>query len=291
MSLTHFFDLVKFKPERAKEKIEKFIKDETNRQGYHGGLVGLSGGIDSAVCAYLMVYALGPENVIGVSLCETHSWDKDLDHAKMVADILGIEFINFPITPILNELNFYDHIKDVDFVALHKELIESPDRFVEPPRMEYNTRIKLRARGFVLSHFAKLNYYFQCQTLHQSEVLLSYLDPFGDAVGDIAPIHHLYKTEIFELAAQLGIPDEIIKRPPMSGNMNKDGLWTDEDDIMMPFSECDLILYLLESGLQPDRIKIIVGIPDWKVDKVHELYTHAKTCYAIPTKLEREEFA
>lgn len=287
MSLSHFFDLVEFNTLQDKVKIVDFIRKETVRQGYDGGIIGLSGGIDSALCAYLMVEALGREKVIGVSLCEEHSWSMDYEHAKLVADELDIELINFPITPILDKLDFYENIKDVDFVALHKELIESPDRFVEPHMMEYNTRIKLRARGFILSHFAKLNHYFQCQTLHQSEVLLSYLDPFGDAIGDIAPIHHLYKTEIFSLAKYWGVPQVIIDRPPMSGNMNKDGLWTDEDDIMMPFSECDLILYLLESGLQPSEIKIIVSLPDWKVDKVYELYVFAKTCYDIPTKLQR----
>jgi len=288
MSLSHFFDLVKFQPEEAKEKIVKFIQDETCRQEYFGGLVGLSGGIDSALCAYLMAEALGSQNVIGVSLCETDSWSKDYDHAKLVAEELGIRFINYPITPILDQLNFYDHIKDVDFAALHKEMIDSPDQFIEPPLMEYNTRVKLRARGFVLTHFAKLYHYFQCQTLHQSEVLLGYLDPFGDAIGDIAPIHHLYKTEIFELAKHVGVSKVIIDRPPMSGNMNKVGLWTDEDDLLMPFEECDLILYMLEAGLCPSEIKILVEIPDWKVDKVHELYVFAKTCYAIPAKLQRE---
>jgi len=289
MPLSHFFDLVKFEPEQASYDITRFILKETMRQVYLGGVVGLSGGVDSALCAYMMVEALGPDKVIGVSLCETHSWDKDLEHAKLVADELGIQFIDFPITPILNELNFYEHIKDVDFAALHKELTDSPDQFIEPPMMEYNTRVKLRARGFILTHFAKLHHYFQCQTLHQSEILLGFLDPFGDAVGDIAPIHHLYKMEIFELAKHMGVPDEIIQRPPMSGNMNRDGHWTDEDDMMMPFGECDLILYLLDRGNSADDVKRLVDLPEWKVDKVHEAFEYAKVYHAIPTKLQRED--
>lgn len=288
MSLSHFFDLVKFQPKWAKYDIVGFICKETVRQRYLGGVVGLSGGIDSSLCAYLMVDALGPNRVIGVSLCEVDSWDKDLEHAKLVADELGIRFINFPITPILDKLNFYHHIRDVDFAALHKEMIDSPDQFIEPPMMEYNTRVKLRARGFILTHFAKLYHYFQCQTLHQSEILLGFLDPFGDAVGDIAPIHHLYKMEIIELAKYMGVPDEIIQRPPMSGNMNKDGLWTDEDDMMMPFEECDLILYLLNRGNSVDDVKKLVNLPEWKIDKVHGVFEYAKVYHAIPTRLQRE---
>ena len=290
MPLSHFFDLIKFNPETEQKKIVSFIRSESERQGYFGGVIGLSGGIDSALCAYLMVDALGAKRVIGVSLCETHSWDKDLEHAKLVADELGIRFIDFPITPILEKLDFYHNIKNVDFTALHKELIDSPDQFVEPPMMEYNTRVKLRARGFILTHFAKLYHYFQCQTLHQSEILLGFLDPFGDAVGDIAPIHHLYKMEIFELAKHMGVPSEVIVRPPMSGNMNRDGHWTDEDDMMMPFGECDLILYLLDRGNSVDDVKRLVDLPEWKVDKVHGAFEYAKVYHAIPTKLQREEF-
>jgi len=269
------------------EEIVEFIQEETERQGYYGGSIGLSGGVDSALCAYLMVKALGKDNVLGVSLCEKHSWNKDLVHAKMIANGLDISFIDFPITPILNALDFYKNIAGVDFASLHKEMVDSPDQFIEPPRMEYNTRVKLRCRGFVMTHFAKLYHYFQCQTLHQSEILLGYLDPFGDAVGDIAPIHHLYKTEIFDLARYMGVPEEIIKRPPMSGNMNRDGLWTDGDDMMMSFDECDLILYLLRSGNSPDMVKKLVSLEDWKVDKIHGVYKYAKVYHDIPTYIGR----
>jgi len=289
MSLTHFFDFIKFNPENEKQRIVDFIHSETERQGYTGGVIGLSGGIDSALCAYLMAEALGPENVLGISLCETHSWDKDFEHAKLVADQLGIRFINYPITPILDSLGFYEHIKNIDFVGLRKQVLDSPGTYVEPPLLEYNTRVKLRARGFILSHFAKLNHYFQCQTLHQSEVLLGYLDPFGDAVGDIAPIYHLYKTEIFELAKHMGIPHVINERPPMSGNMNKDGLWTDEDDMGMPFSEGDLILYLLENHWTEKEVREMVNLPGWKIGKINDIYTFAKIYNAIPVKLTRKK--
>lgn len=285
-----FFDLVKFNPESEKDRIVEFIKKEVVRQGYDGAVVGLSGGIDSALCAYLLTEALGKDKVVGVTLCEKHSWWKDHVHAQLVTEELGIEFIDYSITPILNLLGFYENIKDVDFKALHKEMLET-DLYVEPPPLEYNTRLKLRARGFVLTHFAKLIHYAQCQTLHQSEILLGYFDPFGDAVGDIAPIHHLYKTEIFKLAEYMGVPQVVIDRPPMSGNMNKDGLWTDEEDMKMSFEECDYILILLERGYQPWQIQTMLfgRFPHCmrKVDSVYKTYEYAKVYHNIPTYLER----
>ena len=285
-------ELVNFDPGREVDRIAEFIEKENKQQGYFGGIVGLSGGIDSSVCAALMTWALGTDKVIGISMTERDSRPEDYEDAKLLADYLNIEFINHPITKHLESLGFYDFTRGINFKNLHKEMIEQDETYVETPVVEYYACLKLRTRAWILAHYAKLNHYFQCQTLNRSEHLLGYHDLFGDGIGDIALIQHLYKSEVYELGRYLKLPEKILRRPSMSGNYNQDTdlLFSNNEFLRMSMLDADTILYFLERMDNTTAISRITGFTEEKVCHIKGIVDWAKGRWAIPATLGRETY-
>jgi len=286
-------ELTNFNPGWETKRISSIIQDEVVHQGYDGGVIGLSGGIDSSVCAALMTRALGAGKVIGISMTERDSRPEDYDDAKLVAEHLNIEFVNHPITEHLESLDFYKTTQNIDFKQIHKDMLELDSVYSDTSTssvLVYNTCLKLRTRAWILAHYAKLNNYFQCQTLNHSEILLGYLDLFGDAIGDIAPIQHLYKSEIYALGEYLALPGKILNRPSMSGNYNRDPdlLFSNDEFLRMPMREVDVILFFLSKlGDNIPLISHITGYTEEQVRHINGLVKYAKDRWAIPAGLSR----
>lgn len=216
--------------EDAEEIIEKFIRMRVEEAGAAGVVIGISGGIDSAVVATLCVRALGRDKVMGVMMPERGSNPQDLEHGLMIAKWLGIEHVVVDITEAVE--------------AFLKSSPKKGDRLS-------TANVKARCRMIVLYHIANSTNRLVMGCGNKSEIMIGYFTKFGDGGADYMPIGDLYKTQVRELAKRLGIPEEIIKKPPSAG------LWegqTDEGEIGITYDVLDKILSGLEMGLPPERI-------------------------------------
>ncbi len=202
------------------DRIVKFIQETVEGARATGVVLGLSGGLDSAVVAYLCVKALGEEKCHFVSM----------PHAK------GTDNYVLEITSGLNSrLDFYD----ISFVV---------DLFPESTMFDRiaTGNIKARIRMVVLYYYANQGNKLVVGTTNKSELEIGYFTKYGDGGVDFEPIAHLYKTDIYKLAKELGVPQEIIDRKPSAD------LWkgqTDEDEIGMDYETLDDILRMDSQAL------------------------------------------
>lgn len=205
----------------TKEEIINFIKNKVAEANAEGIVVGLSGGIDSTVTAYLVTEAIGKENVFGVVMPSTTTPTEDKVHGTDLAQILGIEYKEMAIDKILNEFLLVTNTsEEADELAIGN--------------------LKARIRMAIVYYFANIKNYIVGGTGNRSEILIGYFTKHGDGASDMEPIGELYKTEVRQLARYIGIPDEIIAKPPRAGLWNNQ---TDEEEIGMPYEILDRILY------------------------------------------------
>jgi NAD+ synthase len=203
---------------KAFEKIVKGTKDYFKKAGCKKAVFGLSGGIDSALAAYVLEKALGPENVFALFLpYDVNDSRQDLRDALKVAAQAQIGFCVFPIKKICDDFN---------------ETAWMPSKLAK-------ANLRARARMAVLYSFANSQNALVVGTSNRTELLLGYSTKYGDSACDIMPLASLYKGEIRELAKWLGVPEEIIRKKPTAG------LWrgqTDEGEIGVKYEVIDCIL-------------------------------------------------
>lgn len=224
-----------FDAKNEKRKIVNFLKDSFKRSKINNAVIGLSGGIDSMVSFYLLREALPLENIF-----VSHLYYDKPDFIAVEKDFKKYKFPK----------------KNIYFLQI-KQPIDHMIRIMQiDPQKEKlrNGNIASRMRMIALFDLAKKHRALVCGTENKSENLLGYFTRFGDAASDIEPITHLYKTQIFQLAKHLGVPDEIIKRPPSAG------LWenqTDEKEMGFTYKEADQVLYLnMEEKLSVKKIEM-----------------------------------
>jgi NAD+ synthase len=207
-----------------KDKIAAFIKSNIRKSGAQGAVIGLSGGIDSTLTAYLAVHALGPDNVLGIMLPESGVTSKhDVNDAVKVARVLGIEHKVIEISSVLQ--SFSSAIPGFDSAA-----------------NTANGNLKARTRMCILYYHANLMNRMVVGTGNKTELLLGYFTKYGDGGVDIEPIGGLYKTQVRELARHMGIAAKIIDKTPTAG------LWpgqTDEGELGVSYEVADRILAML----------------------------------------------
>lgn len=183
-------------------------------------MVGLSGGIDSTLIAYLACEAVGNDNVFGIIMPSATTPPEDKVHGIEIAQNLGIDYKEVAIDSILDE-----------YLSLTK---------LEKDNLAIGN-LKARIRMSIIYYYANAKNYLVSGTGNRSEILIGYFTKHGDGACDMEPIGDLYKTEVYKLSEFLNIPKEIIKKPPRAG------LWanqTDEDEIGMSYDLLDEILYL-----------------------------------------------
>lgn len=213
--------------ERIISEIQEWINDYCKSANADGIVVGISGGIDSAVTSSLCANAIGKDAVIGLGLpCLSNP--KDLSDAKLLAAQLGIEFIIFDLSSVYEEI-----------MKITANIIESNNLATA------NLKARLRMVTWYFTAQSMGNYLIG-GTGNRSELAIGYFTKYGDGGVDIEPLGGLYKCEVREIATKLNIPENIINKPPSAG------LWkgqTDEGEIGMKYDLLDEIIYRIDYNL------------------------------------------
>lgn len=216
--------------ERVTERIVEFIRETVSAAGANGAVVGLSGGVDSATVAFLCVKALGKERILVTIMPERGvTKEEDIRDALELCEILGVRSRLIYIDPMLSA--FLNNLDEGDELAV--------------------ANLKPRIRMTINYYYANSLNYLVAGTGNKSELMIGYFTKYGDGAVDFLPIGDLYKTEVFELARYLGVPERIIRKRPSAG------LWegqTDEEEIGVSYKVLDEILRGMERG-ELERIR------------------------------------
>ncbi|NLW44205.1 MAG: NAD+ synthase [Syntrophomonadaceae bacterium] len=211
------------------EKLTEWIREKTIAAGCEGVVVGISGGIDSAVVAALAVRAF-PGRTLGVIMpCE--SQPEDVEHGHLVAQKYGFE------------------LKVVDLLPIYKALVEILGEGDGPRSGLARANIKPRLRMITLYYFAQERNYLVLGTGNKSELTIGYFTKYGDGGVDLEPIGDLVKSQVRELARYLEVPEAIINKPPSAG------LWagqTDEGEMGLSYEELDRFIL---TGEADEKVK------------------------------------
>ena len=248
--------------ELVEQILTRFIRSEITRTGFKRAVLGLSGGVDSSVVCYLAARALGPENVLAVTMPYKTSSVATRQDSQLVVARLGVNTLDVPITEQI----------DAYFA-----------RFPTAAQMRLANKCA-RERMTVLYDQSAAFEGLVLGTSNKSELLLGYGTQFGDMASAINPIGDLYKTQLRSLATHLRLPKEILTKAP-SGD-----LWigqTDEGELGFSYAEVDRLLYLMvDRRWQPAQL-IRAGFDETFVDRVVRLVrrNHYKRRLPIIAKL------
>jgi NAD+ synthetase len=234
-----------------------FLREEFERRGFEKAVVGLSGGVDSAVTAFLSAQALGPENVVAVRMPYRTSNPDSLAHAQLVIDKLGIESRTIDISP-----------------AVDGYLANEPD--ADPAR---RGNVMARERMIVLFDLSAKYKALPVGTGNKTERLLGYFTWHADDSPPINPLGDLFKTQVWALAKFLGVPDVIISKPASADLIEGQ---TDERDFGIRYAEADEILNWLVSGYSPAAL-VARGFDPAKVELVRKRLAGTHWKRKLPT--------
>jgi NAD+ synthetase len=213
----------------TEEWLVEFIRDEMQRRRFNCAVVGVSGGVDSAVTAFLAAKAIGPENVMGVRLPYRTSSKESLDHAQLVIDAAGIKSRTIDISP-----------------AVDGYLANEPD--AEPGR---RGNVMARMRMITLFDLAAKHRGIPLGTGNKTERLFGYFTWHADDSPPINPLGDLFKTQVWALARHVGVPDIVVSKPPTADLVVGQ---TDEGDFGISYAKADEILNWLVHGYHADEI-------------------------------------
>jgi len=208
-----------------------FLEDEVvRRRGFNRGLIGLSGGVDSSLAALLASRALGSEHVIGVRMPYRSSNPESLEHAELLAKQLGIRMVT------------------VDISAAVDGYLEAVGNDTTPLR---RGNVIARLRMVTLFDLSAKYQGLPIGTGNKTERLLGYFTWHADDSPPINPLGDLFKTQVWELARHVGVPEEILSKPATADLVAGQ---TDEGDLGISYARADLILYWLLKGLRREQI-------------------------------------
>lgn len=287
------------------DRIQEFIRRQLDAFQRDGAVVGVSGGIDSSVVATLLTRALGPERVLALVLPERDSSPRSEADARREIERLGLAHREVDLTPMLKALGVYRLLHlDVLMARGVKETVvqwqhrSHTDAAGETPfrsgilgtrglGKEKETidkglayaRVKPRARMLVLYYVAEQENRLVVGTTNRSEAMTGFVAKWGDSAADIEPILPLYKTQVRQLAAYLGVPDEIIRKAPSPDVLP--GI-VDEAALGIDYETLDRILDGLERGLDAAHVAVTRAASDAQVRDVQELVRRSRHLRELP---------
>jgi len=229
------------------KKIEDFLKDQVLISKTNGVILGLSGGIDSAVITFLCSRVL-KEKTLALVMPDTKiSPKEETEEALKIIDDLGIDYKLLDINSIISEYS----------------------KYLEPNERALGN-LRARVRANLLYYYANSKNLLVVGSSDKSESLIGYFTKFGDGSSDILPIVSLYKTQVRELARHLGVPESIIVKK------SSPNLWLGhiaEEEIGVQYEEIDLILYcIIDKKLSVEETVKTTNIDKNSVDKIYQLY-------------------
>jgi len=251
---------------KEKQKIIHFIKTYFKDAGFSKGIIGLSGGVDSSLVAFLAVEALGQENVVGVLMPYKTSSKDSFDDGKLIAETLGIKYFVCEITPMIDA--YFDNY-DPNADRLRKG------------------NMKARTRMCTLYDLAAKEHALVLGTSNKTELYLGYITQFGDGACALEPLGCLYKTEILKLAEIMGVPEIIINKTPTAD------LWegqTDEGELGLSYPDADEILYALYEEMASIKELLSQGFKQEQVQHIISIVNRNRFKQSIPPNPETYTF-
>jgi len=212
-------------------ELVEFLRESFKKAGFSKAVLGLSGGIDSALVAYLLRDALGKENVLAIMMPYKSSNPDSLNHAKLVVEDLGINSKTIEITDMIDAY-FKNEEKEATSLRMGNKMA--------------------RERMSILFDYSSKENALVVGTSNKTEIYLGYSTQFGDSACALNPIGDLYKTNIWDLSRYLKIPNELIEKKPSAD------LWegqTDEQEMGLTYKEADQVLYrMLEENKKVEEV-------------------------------------
>jgi NAD+ synthase len=237
---------MKINPLFAEKLLTKFIQEELDKFHFKKGILGLSGGLDSTVCAYLAAKALGSENVVALIMPYRDTYSRDVQDAKDIAERLKLKPHYIDIAPMVDA--YYNTHPTSSRIMIGNKMARE--------RMSVLYDYSEREKALVLG------------TSNKTELLIGYGTIHGDMACAINPLGDLYKTQIRQLARHLKIPDKILRKKPTAG------LWagqTDEGEIGLSYVKIDKILYQLVDLRKSKKELIAAGFHKKDLEKIIQL--------------------
>ena len=211
-------------------ELVKFLRENFKKAGFSKAVLGLSGGIDSALVAYLLKDALGKENVLAIMMPYKSSNPDSLNHAKLVVEDLKINAKSIEITDMIDA--YFKNEKEASSLRMGNKMA--------------------RERMSILFDYSSKENALVVGTSNKTEIYLGYSTQFGDSACALNPIGDLYKTNIWDLSRYLKIPNELIEKKPSAD------LWegqTDEQEMGLTYKEADQVLYrMLEENKTVEEV-------------------------------------
>ena len=295
-------DILKLDAEHEVEKISKqlrsLMKNKIKRRGI---VLGLSGGIDSSVTCALSVKAFGSGKVFGLHMPERHSSDETLSLSSSVSDHFGIDSAHENISVILEAVGFYQRydaavqsvipeygkgwkskivipnlIESNEF-SLFSVVAQSPVGEIQKVRLPLKayleilaaTNFKQRTRKMLEYYHADRLNYAVAGTPNRLEYDQGFFVKLGDGAADVKPIAHLYKTQVYQLAEYLGVPEDIRKRPPTTDTYSLPQ-GQDEFYFSLPHDRMDLCLYGKNNGYTIEEVAEVLELTPQQVQRVYD---------------------
>ena len=278
-------------------QLKQLVSRTFRRQGV---VVALSGGIDSSVVGALCVHALGADRVFGLLMPEKDSSPETLRLSTLIADSLGIERSEQDITAVLEAVGCYrwrndairrvipeytddskckivlPKVTDDDRLRIFSVVVELPDGRQMKKRLTPQAYLEILAASNFKQRVRKMFEYFHADRLNyavtgtpnRQEYDQGFFVKLGDGAADVKPIAHLYKTQVYQMAEFLGVPEDIRNRPPTTDTYSMPQS-QEEFYFSVPYEKMDYCLYGLNHGIEPEVVGKVIGLTGEQVERVY----------------------
>lgn len=244
-----------FNKEKVTEEIIEFIRDYYKKNNLKGAVIGISGGKDSGVVAGLFAKAIGPENIIGVTMpCESKEQDKE--DAKLVADKFGFELVNVDLTD-----TYHTYKKEI------YKICDDEDKMVDA-NINLKPKFRMSTLYFLAAMYSKIKggTYIVPGTGNKSELFVGYFTKGGDSVSDISVLGDLTVSEVIKVGEVVGVPEQVLYKKPSDGLSEQ----SDEDKLGVTY---DAIEKYIKGIKQDEEVE----------EKIKRLHNNNQHKFNLPT--------